>query len=107
MMPLRLSQQVIVFVLFVVMFVGFALFLPGFRQAGNLLNLLQNVAILGILGLAMSVVVIGRGVDLSLVPPLSVPPGLLLQRVQHGYSVPIAFAAALALAVVFGLVNGL
>jgi ribose transport system permease protein len=107
MAPFRLSQQVIVFVLFVVLFVGFAVFLPGFRQAGNLLNLLQNVAILGILGLAMSVVVIGRGVDLSLVATLSVPPGLLLQMVQHGHSVPSAFIAALALALVFGLVNGL
>ncbi len=107
MMPLRFSQQVIVFVLFVVLFVGFSVFLPGFLKAGNMLTLLQNVAILGILGLAMSVVVIGRGVDLSLVATLSVPPGLVLQMVQHGHSVPSALVAALALTLVFGLVNGL
>ncbi len=106
-MPLRFSQQVIVFVLFVVLFVGFSVFLPGFFKAGNLLTLLQNVAILGILGLAMSVVVIGRGVDLSLIATLSVPPGLILQMVQHGHSVPSACVAALALTLVFGLVNGL
>jgi ribose transport system permease protein len=106
MMRLRFSQQVIVFVLFVVLFVGFSLFLPGFFKTNNLLSLLQNVAILGILGLAMSIVVIGRGVDLSLVASLSVPPGLILQMVQHGHSVPVAFAAGVALAVVFGLVNG-
>ena len=106
-MPLRLSQQVIVFLLFIVLFVGFSLFLPGFFSTGNMLTLLQNVAILGILGLAMSVVVIGRGVDLSLVATLAVPPGLMLEMVEHGHSVPVAFVAALALALGFGVVNGL
>src|ERR1700691_165229 len=106
MKALRFSQQVIVFILFVVLFVGFSLFLPGFQKAGNMLTLLQNVAILGILGLAMSVVVIGRGVDLSLVASLAVPAGLVLQIAQHGHSVPSALTAALALALVFGLVNG-
>ena len=105
-MRLRVSQQVIVFALFVVLFVGFSLFLPGFFKAGNLLTLLQNVAILGILGLAMSIVVIGRGVDLSLVAALSVPPGLVLSMVEHGHPVPTALAAGLALALLFGLVNG-
>jgi ribose transport system permease protein len=106
MKALRFSQQIIVFILFVVLFVGFSLFLPGFFKADNMLTLLQNVAILGILGLAMSIVVIGRGVDLSLVASLAVPAGLVLQMVQHGHSVPSALVAALALAFVFGLVNG-
>ena len=106
-MRLRLSQQMIVFLLFVVLFVGFSLFLPGFFNTGNMLTLLQNVAILGILGLAMSIVVIGRGVDLSLVATLAVPSGLMLEMVEHGHALPVAFAAALALALVFGLVNGL
>lgn len=102
----RLSQQVIVFAIFLVLFVGFALFLPGFFTVGNMVGLLQSVAILGILGLAMAIVVIGRGVDLSLIATLSVPPGLILQMVQHGHSVSSAFFAALALTLVFGFVTG-
>ncbi|MBC7395753.1 MAG: ABC transporter permease, partial [Variovorax sp.] len=66
MKKIHISQQSIVFVLFVLMFLGFALLLPGFAQVDNLLTLLQNVAILGILGLGMSVVVIGRGIDISM-----------------------------------------
>ncbi|MGZ5216845.1 MAG: ABC transporter permease subunit, partial [Caldimonas sp.] len=88
------------------MFVGFSLFLPGFFTAGNLLGLLQNVAILGILGLAMAIIVIGRGIDISMVAVLAVPAGLVLQLVQDGHSVPMALLAALALALAFGLVNG-
>ena len=101
-----ISQQTIVFAIFVLMFVGFSLFLPGFFAAGNLLGLLQNVAILGILGLAMAIIVIGRGIDISMVAVLAVPAGLVLQLVQDGHSLPLAFGAALALALAFGLING-
>jgi ribose transport system permease protein len=102
----RISQQTIVFAIFVLLFVGFALFLPGFFTPGNLLGLLQNVAILGILGLGMAVIVIGRGIDISMVAVLAVPAGLVLQMVQDGHTVPASFAAALALALAFGLANG-
>lgn len=101
-----LSQQTIVFAIFVVLFIVFALFLPGFFSASNMLGLLQNVAILGILGLGMAVVVIGRGIDISVIAALAVPPGLVLQMVQNGYSPGIAFVAAIALVLAFGLVNG-
>ncbi|HUN50037.1 MAG TPA: ABC transporter permease [Candidatus Sulfotelmatobacter sp.] len=102
----RVTQQSIVFGIFVVLFVGFSLFLPGFFNADNMVALLQNVAILGILGLGMAVVVLGRGIDISLVASLAVPPGLILQMVQNGYSNTAAFAAAIALMLVFGLING-
>jgi ribose transport system permease protein len=102
----RLTQQIIVFVIFVTLFVGFSLLLPGFFRYDNMIALLQNVAVLGILSVGMAIVIIGRGIDLSMVATLAVPPGLVLQMVQNNHSVPQAFAAALALAVAFGLVNG-
>jgi ribose transport system permease protein len=102
----RLSQQGIVFAIFVALFAGFAIFLHGFATTDNMLALLQNVAVLGILGLGMAIVVIGRGVDLSLIATLAVPPGLVLQMVQDGAPFSQAIAAALLLATLFGLVNG-
>lgn len=102
----RFSQQVIVVLIFLLMLGGFAAFLPGFRTGPNLVALLQNVAILGILGLGMALIVLGRGIDLSMVATLAVPPGLLLQMMQDGHSLPVACAAALALALAFGLING-
>ena len=102
----RLSQQGIVFAVFAVLFGAFALFLPGFFTTANMLTLLQNVAVLGILGLAMAIVVIGRGIDISLIAALAVPPGLVLQMVQDGHSLPGSILTALALAIAFGLVNG-
>jgi len=102
----RATQQTIVFAIFVVMAASFALFLPGFAQPQNLLTLVQNVAILGILGLGMAVVVIGRGIDISMMATLAVPCGLLLQMVQNGVSLPVAAATSLGLAFAFGLING-
>ncbi len=106
MKKIHISQQGIVFGLFVLMFAGFAALLPGFAQLDNLLTLLQNVAILGILGLGMSVVVIGRGIDISMIAALAVPSGLLLQLVQNGMALPAACAVAIGLSLLFGLVNG-
>ncbi len=103
----NIGQQGIVFAVFAALFAIFAIALPGFLTAANMLTLLQNVAVLGILGLAMAIVVIGRGIDISLIAALAVPPGLVLQMVQDGHSLPISLlAAAFALTAVFGLVNG-
>ncbi len=104
--PLRLTQQGIVFAIFVVLFGIFAIFLKGFLTASNMLNLLQNVAVLGILGLAMAIVVIGRGIDLSLIAVLAVPSGLVLQLVQDGHSFSYSLLVSALLALAFGLING-
>jgi ribose transport system permease protein len=103
---LRVTQQEIVFVVFAALFAAFALFLPGFLSADNMLTLLQNVAVLGILGLAMAIVVLGRGIDISLIAALAVPPGLVLQMVQNGHSLSGSIVTALLFSVAFGLVNG-
>ncbi len=102
----RFTQERIVFAIFVALFICLSVFLDGFFRFDNLLTLVQNVAILGILGLGMSVVVIGRGIDISMIAALAVPPGLVLQMVQDGHSPATACCAALALVLVFGLVNG-
>jgi ribose transport system permease protein len=106
MKPLRITQQGIVFSIFVVLFAGFSVFLSGFLTTSNMLTLLQNVAVLGILGLAMAIVVIGRGIDLSLIAALAVPPGVVLQLVQDGHSLSYALLLAVLLTFAFGLING-
>jgi len=106
MKPLRITQQGIVFSIFVVLFAGFSVFLSGFLTTLNMLTLLQNVAVLGILGLAMAIVVIGRGIDLSLIAALAVPPGVVLQLVQDGHSLSYALLLAVLLTLAFGLING-
>jgi ribose transport system permease protein len=80
--------------------------LPDFRRIDNLLTLVQNVSILGILGLAMALIVIGRGVDLSMIAALAIPPALLMQLVNDGYPLVPAVLAALVMSLAFGAMNG-
>lgn len=49
----------------IVLILIFSATLSGFATIGNFLNLGRSVAVLGLLGLGMGIVVIGRGLDLS------------------------------------------
>lgn len=77
-----------------------------FFTASNVFTLLRNGAVLGILGLAMSLVVIQRGIDLSLVAVMAVSSGWFLQRVESGSSMWAGLFAGLCLALAVGLWNG-
>jgi ribose transport system permease protein len=100
------DQQVIVALLFAVIFLGFSLFLPGFFTIGNLLTLMRTVAVLGILGLGMAIVVIGRGIDLSMIASLAVPTAVVLAVANAGYGVTAALACGVGFAVAIGIING-
>ncbi len=85
---------------------GFSVTLPGFGTLANLLTLTRGVAILGILGIAMSVVMIGRGLDLSLVATMAVTSAVTLQLLQDGWPLAGALLLCLGFAVLIGLING-
>lgn len=102
----RLSQEQIVFGLAVLLCVGFAVALPGFLTANNLLNLIRSVSILGILGVAMGLVVIGRGIDLSLVAVMAVSLAWVLTLAAGGMPLSQAMAWGLGFSLAVGMING-
>ncbi len=86
--------------------VGFAIGLPGFLAANNLLNLVRSVSILGILGVAMGIVVIGRGIDLSLVAVMAISVAWALQLADDGMPLGLAVALGLMFSLIVGMLNG-
>ena len=104
--PLAVTQEAIVFLIFVVAFGCFSIFLNGFFTFDNIGSLLQNVAILGILGLAMGLVVIGRGIDLAIVAIMAITMAWSLNLMNMGYLPVVALAAGLALALIIGAIQG-
>ena len=98
----RLSQEQIVFGLALLLCFGFAVALPGFLTTNNVLNLVRSVSILGILGVAMGLVVIGRGIDLSLVALMAVSVAWTLHLINGGMPLPLASAIGLAFSLVVG-----
>lgn len=102
----QFTQERIVFSLTVVLFVGFSIGLPGFFSAGNLLSLVQNVAILGILGLAMGLVIIGRGIDLAIVAIMVTSVGWVLYMGNHGTLIGLAVLKGLGYVLAVGFISG-
>ncbi len=102
----RLSQEQIVFGLAVGLCAVFAVALPGFLTTNNVLNLVRSVSILGILGVAMGLVVIGRGIDLSLVALMAISVAWTLSLIEGGMPLPQAIAIGLAFSLFIGAVNG-
>jgi ribose transport system permease protein len=100
------NQERIVLLISAVLFVVFSIFLKGFASPDNLLSLLQAVSIIGVLGLAMAIVVIGRGIDLSLIAIACMPVAWFVAQVQSGTPIEIAASYALIFAVAVGLING-
>lgn len=100
------SQAVIVACLAGAMFVLFSIFLNRFLTSSNLIELVRNVAVIGMLGIGMTTVVIARGIDLSMVPIMAVSVALLFVLAGNGVSAPVAILVAVAAAVICGAANG-
>lgn len=103
----QLTQEKIVFAITVMMFIAFALFLNGFLGANNLLALLRSVSVLGILGLGMLIVVLGRGIDLSMVANMAISVAWTIQLVSNGMGLGPALAIGFSFALAMSLICGL
>jgi ribose transport system permease protein len=101
-----LSQERIVLGFAVFLFVVYAVFLRGFLAPNNLVAILRSVAVLGILSVGMGIVVIGRGIDLSMVAVMAMATAWQLTIIQSGVPVVTATAFIFAFVVAVGVVNG-
>lgn len=101
-----LSQERIVLLLAVLLFVLASVSLKGFFTPDNLVAIVRSVSVLGILAVGMAVVVIGRGIDLSAVAIMAMSVAWYLELLNTGTAGPTALALALGFVLLIGLVNG-
>lgn len=85
-----------------------------FLELGNLTDILRQISVIGIISLAMTLVILTGGIDLSVGSILAlstslVAMGLTRAWLQYGYSVHMlyAIAACLAACMLVGAVNGI
>lgn len=102
-----MDQGYIVAAVLVVLVALFAATLPGFFQAANLLNAARSAAGLGLLAIGMSVVVIARGLDLSVIIIMAVSCAMAVERMVAGQDEVVSLAIGLGIALSLGLINGL
>ncbi|BCH23628.1 ABC transporter permease [Mesorhizobium sp. L-8-3] len=101
-----LTQETIVALAALTLFVVFSLTLDNFLSPGNIVTLVRNVAVLGMLSLGMAIVVIGRGVDLSLIAVMAVSLTLSIVLANKGYPFVTALGVGLLFVLAVALTMG-
>jgi ribose transport system permease protein len=101
------SQESIIFLLTIVLFCIFTIFVSGFSSTANLLSLVRSVSVLGILGVAMALVVIGRGINLSLVATMAMTVAWTLALVGRLDSAFMPMIMGISFAAGIGVASGL
>jgi len=107
-------QNYSVVVVFVIILVVCGIAAPRFLRPENLLNILRNTSIVGVIALGMTFVIIAGGIDLSSGPVLATAGAvlILLQRMVTAEGEPamplwIPILICCAIAVGFGFINGI
>jgi ribose transport system permease protein len=100
------SQEGIVLLLALAAFILFSVLLPSFLSPGNLIALVRSVSILGVLALGMALVVIARGIDVSMIATMVVSVAWSFVLARDGYTFGLALAIGAGFAAVAGLSIG-
>ena len=84
-----------------------AILSPRFLSTVNLMNVLRQTAIVGVLGIGMTFVILTAGIDLSVGATLALSAVLLGGTLERTGNIWLAGAVAIAAGAAVGLVNGL
>jgi ribose transport system permease protein len=106
--PTEHVPTVAMLVVFAAVFAFFAVYAQGFLSGANFLNVLvNNVVLLAIVALGMTLVVASGGIDLSVGVSLDLSSLVFIALLARGYEAPLAVGGGLAAALVVGLLNAL
>ncbi len=81
---------------------------PRFLTGENLSLVLQQVMVVGVIAIGQTLVILTAGIDLSCGFVMALG-GIVMTKLaaEHGVSAPVAIAAGIGVATLFGIVNGL
>ena len=97
-----------IYILLVVVFAFFAVAAPNFLAAKNVINILRQVSMFGIVVVGVCMVMIGGGMDLSVGMQMAVD-GMLIGYMMVNLNVPIPLAVIITIVVgcLLGAANGI
>lgn len=99
-------QRIGILAAFVLLVIAASLLSPRFLTLPNLLNVLRQVSIVGILAIGMTFVILTRGIDLSVGSILGIAV-VLFAGSMDSRGMAVAIPVGLGAAVLVGLVNGI
>ena len=95
------------FIALILLIVVAAMLSPRFLSPVNLMNVLRQTAIVGVLGIGMTFVILTAGIDLSVGATLALSAVLLAGTLESTGSILLAMLAAVLAGMAVGLGNGL
>lgn len=100
------DQRVLLAIVIVVIIAIISIINPVFLSVGNLIIILQQISVLGILTLAMSMLLISGGIDLAIGNIMVLSGVVMYLCLQAGVALPFAILAGFAVGTLCGLING-
>lgn len=86
--------------------VVFSIIEPAFLKPDNLVGIVRQVAMVGIMATCMTFVIMTGGIDLSVGPVLALSGVVAFFAMEAGYPLPVVLAAGLVAGVAVGMVSG-
>ncbi|MBV7273945.1 ABC transporter permease [Clostridium thailandense] len=101
----QLAKEYGIFIALIFLLIVCSIASSSFLTGTNMMNILRQISINGILAVGMTFVMIGGGFDLSVGSILSFA-GVIVIGIQSAVSAPVAIIAALLIGILAGLLNG-
>lgn len=105
-MKLLKDQRVLLAIVIVAIVVIISLINPKFIAIGNIVSIFQQICVLGILTMAMSILLISGGIDLSIGNIMVLSGVVMYLCISSALPLPVAILAGLGTGVLCGLLNG-
>ena len=93
-------------IILVVLVVIFSVASPNFLRINNILNVLRQVAVIGILSAGMTYVIISGGMDLTVGAYLGLSGVAVAQMISGGMVAPLAIILTMLIMTVIGVITG-
>ncbi|WP_404405092.1 ABC transporter permease [Jeotgalibacillus malaysiensis] len=100
------TKEMILGLIAVLLFLAMSFFVPGFISSSNLTNMMFQIPEFGLLALAMMVVIVTGGIDLSITYIAALAGVIIALMFTAGYGLVPAILAGLAVGLLCGLLNG-
>lgn len=99
----------IIYIAFVIMLIGLSVFAKAFLTSNNLINVLRQATVVGVLSMGMTYVIISGGIDLSVGSTMALASCIAAAYATTSTAIPLPAALALGClaGILVGLINGI
>lgn len=100
------DQRILLGIVIVVLVAVVGVINPKFVKLNNVIAIFQQISVLGVLTMAMSMLLISGGIDLSIGNMMTLSAVVVATVLMRGGNMPLALLAGLGVALLCGLFNG-